>query len=322
MVPVREKNIIQVEVTNACVNECTNCSRFVGHYRQPYFMALTQVEKSIDSLSDFCGGIGIMGGEPLLHPEFTEICNFMGEKVPPDRRYLYTTGYNWDKYRRLVKKTFGRHVFFNNHSDTTQKHHPMLLGIQDVIADSGKVKRLLEDCWVERRWSASINPKGCFFCEIAAAMDVLFDGPGGHPIERDWWRKDPEDFIDQRERYCYRCGACVPFKAVRLEDSKDVVSIGNYRELVAVDSPKLRKTGLPVIYEILSEQQIEAFAESWQPWNHLGFKDKRGQGMDKYNMYGKLYGFKLRLEDMVASIGWVRKAGISIYRWLWHLKRA
>ncbi len=70
MFAVRDKRVIQIEVTNACERECTNCSRFVGHYRNTYFMKLEHEEQAIDSLLDFPGGIRIMGGEPLIHPDF------------------------------------------------------------------------------------------------------------------------------------------------------------------------------------------------------------------------------------------------------------
>ncbi|MDD2542580.1 MAG: radical SAM protein, partial [Desulfuromonadaceae bacterium] len=174
MIAIRDKRVIQIEVTNVCEHECTNCSRFVGHYRNTYFMKLEQVEKAIDSLHDFTGGIGIMGGEPLAHPDFLEICHLMKRMVSPEKRHLWTSGYNWSEYRKVVRKTFGENVHFNSHKDTTQKHHPMLLSISDIIDDKALISRLVDDCWVNRRWSASINPKGSFFCEIAAAMDVLF----------------------------------------------------------------------------------------------------------------------------------------------------
>jgi len=45
-------------------------------------------------------------------------------------------------------------------------------------------------------------------------MDLLFDGPGGYPLEKGWWNKTPQDFQDQVGRYCYQCGAALPFPPV------------------------------------------------------------------------------------------------------------
>jgi len=320
MIAVRDKRVIQIEVTNACERECTNCSRFVGHYRKTYFMKLEQVEKAIDSLLDFPGWIGIMGGEPLMHPDFPEICLLMKRMVPPERRHLWTSGYNWNMYRRVVRKTFGENVHFNNHSDTTQKHHPMLLSISDIIDDKELIRQLVDDCWVNRRWSASINPKGSFFCEIAAAMDVLFEGPGGHPMARRWWDMDSEAFRDQRERYCYRCGACVPYFPVTLEEM-DVASVSNYLRLKDVDSPKLRRKGIRLHEEELSQKQLEEFALQWQPWKHLGVLEKEGSGENEFDMYGKLYGYSLKVKKSLRSRFWTfEKAELAVGRWLWRLQ--
>ena len=321
MLAIRDKFRIQIEVTNACDNECTNCSRFTGHYRSTYFMKLEQVGKAIDSLLDFPGGIGIMGGEPLMHPEFSEICHLVRQKIPPERRHLHTSGYKWDIYSKLVRKTFGENVHFNNHSDMSQKHHPMLISISDVIDDKESIKRLVDNCWVNRKWCASINPKGSFFCEIAAAMDVLFEGPGGHPVTRGWWDKDPEAFQDQIDRYCYHCGACVPYFPVTLKE-RDVASVSNFLRLKEVGSPKLEKNGIRIHDEQLSQQQLEKFALQWQPWNHLGLMAKDGEGKTEYDLYGKLYGYSLKFRRFLRSKSWTfERTERAINTWLWRLQK-
>ncbi len=300
MIPIRDKSVIQIEVTNACVNECTNCSRFVGHYTSTYFMELEQVEQCIRSLDGYKGCIGIMGGEPLMHPDFEEICLLMRKHVPPDRRRLWTSGYNWDNYKQIIRKTFGEWVCFNDHTDRTQKHHPMLLSISDVVHDKELIGKLLDDCWVDRRWSASMNPKGVFFCEIAAAMDVLFEGSGGHPLEQGWWDKDPDEFRDQVEKYCYRCGACVPYSPVTL-DEQDVASVSNYARLKEIDSPKLREKGVRLHKEDIPKEKLEDFARQWQPWNHLGNMGTEGQGRDQYGLYDKASGYSLKIKNSIRS---------------------
>jgi hypothetical protein len=65
------------------------------------------------------------------------------------------------------------------------------------ISDSDWIA-MRDNCWWQRLLgSPSITPKGAFFCEVAAAMDMLFDGPGGWKIEKDWWKRGPEGFGDQ-----------------------------------------------------------------------------------------------------------------------------
>ena len=166
MKAVRDKHTIHIEITNACINECANCTRFVGHHKKPYYMDLETIEKALDSLEGFPHRIGIMGGEPTKHPKFIEICRLLQKKVPKEKRSLHTAGYKWDQYRSIIRKTFGAQVHLNNHKNPSQKHHPMLLAVEDVVPNREIADKLIDSCWVDQRWSASINPKGCFFVKL------------------------------------------------------------------------------------------------------------------------------------------------------------
>ena len=70
-------NTIHIEVTNACNLECANCTRFVGHHRKTFMIDMDQLRRALSSLEGFKGNIGIMGGEPTLHPKFEEICKIV-----------------------------------------------------------------------------------------------------------------------------------------------------------------------------------------------------------------------------------------------------
>ena len=39
MRPLLDMDVIQIELTNACVNQCSNCTRLVGH-AEPFFIEL------------------------------------------------------------------------------------------------------------------------------------------------------------------------------------------------------------------------------------------------------------------------------------------
>lgn len=295
MKPIYKSWLIQIEVTNACNHKCTNCSRFVGHHPKPYFMDLDTVAKAIESLEGYGGGIGIIGGEPTLHPQFREICELLQEKVPSRRCALWTDGYKWNEYKSLIQKTFGYGVSYNDHSDKTQRHQPILVAIDEVVEDKTLMWELIDRCWMQEKWSASINPKGGFFCEIAAAMDILFDGPGGYPIEKGWWNKTPKQFEDQVKRYCPRCSCALPLERPAINDPNDVVSKGNLEKLLAIQSPKALKGYVTVYNQTITREMINN--DSWKPWNYLGEK-------------------RVRKADMKVgdSIGFHRKA--KYYNWL------
>ena len=262
MKPIYAKWLIQIEITNKCNLSCSNCTSGVGHHKETFFMDLESIEKAIDSLEGYKGKIGIMGGEPTMHPQFKEICEIVQRKVPKGNACIFTSGYKWKQYKKLIFDTFGETgggngpVFYNDHKGPG-KHVPVLIAAEEVINNKKTMWDLINRCWIQECWSASINPKGAFFCEVAAMLDMVLDGPGGYPVEKGWWIKDPEQFEDQMKRYCTRCSAALPVKGVDTHESCDYVSKGNYDLLIKNGSPKALKGDVKIINKL-----SEVFGES------------------------------------------------------------
>ena len=131
---------------------------------------------------------------------------------------------------------------------------------------------LINDCWIQRRWSASITPKGGFFCEVAAALDYLFDGLGGYPIEKGWWNKTPEQFKDQVERYCPYCSAAIPMARPSSHEESDMASITNAKKLETAKSPKYLNGKIKIFNRKFSREEIEKCKKDWTPWSHRSYK--------------------------------------------------
>lgn len=280
MRPIYENTVIHVDITNACHLACANCTRAVGHHRKPYFMDLDMVRKAITSLQDFPGRIGIMGGEPCLHPKFLEILEIVREMIPDRRRReFWTSGFKWKEYREEILKTFDEdRVTYNDHSQASGRHQPLLVAIEEMVEDEELRKILINNCPFQARWSAAINPKGAFFCEIAAAQDYLFDGPGGYPIEPGWWKKDQIEFQDQIDRYCGKCSGALPMPAYsdnqggRHGPSIDVVSPKNLERLLSVGSIRAQKGNVVVRTEPFTKEEIEAHMKTWKPRQFRDFQ--------------------------------------------------
>lgn len=270
MKPIYDAWLIQIEITNACNIGCANCTRMVGHHKKPYFMDMDFIEKALDSLEGFKGGVGIMGGEPTLHPQFEEICRLLQGKNLNHKSGLWTSGYKWDFYKELIRKTFKRGVYYNDHSSPKQRHQPILIAIEELVDDKEIMWKLIDNCWVHDLWSPSINPKGAFFCEVAAALDLLFDGPGGYPVEQGWWNKTPSEFRDQVERYCPLCGGSLPFTCPSNKEANDLVTPKNYERLLRVDSPKAKAGKIEIFNKKMTNKEILYLKEKWKPWDYLG----------------------------------------------------
>ena len=296
---------IQIDITNACIHNCSNCTRLCGHHKHPFFMNWETFKRAVDSLEGFEGRIGIMGGEPTIHPEFKRFVEYVAEKfnvskefnyfISPtsnfivdrkleERNYSLTYEYdgvvaqrtqgpglfssissNYYKYYELIQDVFN-YQCLNDHSHECF-HQPVLVSRHDLKIEDDDWKKLRDNCWIQNKWSATITPKGCFFCEIAGALDMLFCGPGGWPIEKGWWKRTPEDFKDQLH-WCEICGLALNTCSRDANEEIDDVSPLLLEKLKSVDSPKLRK-GKIYLYDEQNETSDKKVRKSNYHDNNL-----------------------------------------------------
>jgi Radical SAM superfamily/4Fe-4S single cluster domain len=245
---------IQIELTSSCVLHCSNCTRFSGVRPKETFMSIEELKRAVDSLVEYSklphACVGAMGGEPLLHPDFVEFCDYAVSKIDRMKLGLWSTfpsGAKYKGYREVIARTFGN-ILLNDHSRDDILHAPVLMAAEDYFknADGTTDDRALfaavEHCWIQESWSASVNSKGAFFCEVAAALDDLFGGPGGWPVEEGWWKRVPKDFTSQMEWACRKCGAALPIERTHnSQDPRDDVSLSNLERLKAIKSRKVAR---------------------------------------------------------------------------------
>lgn len=254
MIPPRKQWCANIDVTNACPRRCSNCTRLTAHVREPFFMDLGQYEAALQAYADFpydsennpdagdppgLKRIGMMGGEPLVHPQFSELCSMLRQYVPERRHRALFTGVNLDSHPhgQLARATFG-YINQNEH-DSRCEHQPVLVAVGEVIRDDARMRSLIEACPLQRLWSCAITPKGFFFCEIAGVLDLVFQGPGGLPVTPGCWRHDLADYRDQIEQWCPRCGVCLPLAGRLDSEERDDITPGNLEALRTRGSPRV-----------------------------------------------------------------------------------
>jgi hypothetical protein len=237
-------------------------------------MTLDVLDKALDSLKDWPTRIGIIGGEPLLHSQFAECCELIQSKFPPEKMGLWTSGGKaWPKYKGLAEQTFG-FIAYNEHAPQQRKvcrHQRLTVAVKDVIKDEKYMGELIDDCWVQRTWCPTISMKGAFFCEVAGAQDMLWDGPGGYPIEPNWWRKTPEQFKDQRDRYCPNCGMCIPMERDLIECGIEKMSPSVFTKMHQHRNTRIDIGKHIEIYDKqMSIDEVETNKLTWYPGNYRG----------------------------------------------------
>lgn len=245
--PIILKECIQMEVTNVCKNRCSNCTRLVGHHKKPYHMDLDYFKDVIDQFRKYDLGmmIGFIGGEPLLHPQFVEMCEYVREYFPKAQLGLWSElPPKYQDYAGVIEKTFGA-VLPNDHSNNRIFHNPVMVSSKNLIGDD--YKKAVKGCWLQKSWSASVNPNGAFFCEVAAAIDMLLNTGTGFDVHTPWWIKKPWEYEEQIEALCSQCSVCLnltPRLDVEGVDDIDTVWYDKLKEA----SPKM-KDGKYVFYK-------------------------------------------------------------------------
>ena len=139
---------------------------------------------AVDSLQDFPGMVGMIGGEPTIHPEFEKFAEYLRKSRIGDKRFVilrepvsdmlsYIMQYlnrtdnklglwsslneGYYKHFEMINDTFPTQ-YLNDH-DNTCRHQALLMTRKELgISDEEWIKKR-DACWVQNTWSA---PKGLF----------------------------------------------------------------------------------------------------------------------------------------------------------------
>ena len=104
-----------------------------------------------------------MGGEPTLHPKFDEICAIVRKKYQDEKENFGLAVFSGQKKDVILETWDKDRIAYNEHSTPGGKHTPLLVSIDEVVEDKKLMWQMIDNCWIQSQWSASITPKGGFF---------------------------------------------------------------------------------------------------------------------------------------------------------------
>lgn len=267
-----EMDIIQIDIHNKCHLSCTHCTRLIAHQSKKWEMDLPTFEAAVKSMDGWYKPgyvLGIIAGEPTLHSQFAELSRlFAGIFGGPTNRHgrKPIRDFNAWAQERLFDRTSGRGLWtslgarFYDHMEVIMDtydhfnvntheagglHQAMLIHRDDYCEQTGtsidQWEERTDNCWVQRLWSASINDKGAYPCEVMASIDRLyFDGAHAWKVEKDWWKRTPAEFGAMRELCNYCSLAQVgPSRVDSVE--RDIVSPKNLIQLELAGSPAVKR---------------------------------------------------------------------------------
>ena len=276
MKPIYEMYIVNIDITKHCHHACPYCIRYMRHLRadKKYHISLDDFQKALDSLAEWPNQIGLCGGEPTLHPQFPEILRLVNEHKSkhPEARFQMFTAHrqNFEKYHSLIQGTLCC-VHLNEHDDHQKSvclHQPSTVAIGEVVSDKELRESLIDDCWVQRTWAPVINEKGGYFCEVAGSLATVIDGPDGFPIEPGWWDKTPEQYQEQRDFFCQRCGMALPMQRDLLGSQKEKFTPKLLAEFKRHGAPRMGGKDVEAAGYRFSASDIDINRVGWDPGNY------------------------------------------------------
>lgn len=254
---------IQIDITNQCPHRCSNCTRLCGHHKTPFFMDYETFKEAVDSLEEWNGVVGIIGGEPTIHPDFECFAKYLLEKRVKNQlkilrrptnefqKYMWhhmsdkreeakaglwsSLNYGYYRHMEIINEVFEKQLL-NDHNNACL-HQAVLMPYRELGIEDSKFIEMRDKCWVQNTWSPTITPKGAFFCEVAGTLDMTFNGPGGWKVEKGWYNRKPSEFGEQL-KWCEICSLCLNVPQRISNDGNDDITPGIYRKLIEIESPK------------------------------------------------------------------------------------
>ncbi|MDP3868528.1 hypothetical protein [Phenylobacterium sp.] len=283
-----DMDIVQIDISTKCHLKCSNCTRLIPHQTQRADMELKTFERAVQSMEGWNGPnklIGIIAGEPTLHANFEQISLRFAELWGGDNTNngkFPIKDFNDFANERLFDRSNGRGLwtslgagFYRNYEtimsvyshfntnthESAGQHQALLITRADYIAATGiselQWEQNRDNCWVQKLWSATINDKGAYFCEVAGAIDRLyFGGKHAWPVEHGWWQRQPGDFGDQLE-LCNYCALAQPGPSQLDILERDIISPQHRDILRKLGSPAIKKHNYEIFDRELHKQKRE-----------------------------------------------------------------
>lgn len=210
----------------------------------------------------------------MLHPEFEAFCGEIKKRFPREKMALWSSGpKRYQELKPLIDETFG-FIAYNEHNEEqlrTCKHQPLTIAIREAVPDAELRRKLVDDCWVQRTWCATVNHFGAYFCEVAAAQDVLLnEGKNAWPVTPDWWVKTPDEFERQVRTFCDNCGMAIPMERELIQNEAEKFSPGLLRVFREKGLRKVDESQVEVFDRQVSREEILVTIGSWKPGNYRG----------------------------------------------------
>ena len=212
---------------------CGGCSQLCGNFDkdQLWFMSVDEIRKAIDVMGKYVNKtIWIFGGEPTIHPQFSEIKNllysydgkydfiiFTNGRLHPNQPTSLDANHPerqgaWAPDRLNVRYLIDFKERYGKDGSLDKFFNPTLVAPIDVLKIKNKRyywEEAKKHCVCWNKCGTTIYNNRAYICEVAGAFDTISGEnngwdvvPGENPFD-----KTDEEIALQAEKFCYRCAA-------------------------------------------------------------------------------------------------------------------
>jgi len=201
-------NRIEIDITYDCKLRCLNCARSCSQAPEIAAMSLEQIDKFVtESISRKIKWeiIGVLGGEPMLHPDLQGILeillSYKETYSPSSYIEITTSGYGTEVKKAIAMVPNG--VTINN----THKQDPYQEKFEPFnVAPRDQCKFYLSDyrngCSTTKDCGLGLNTYGYYPCGPGGAIDRVM----GFDIGLKYLPRSHDDLFPLMEQLCQFCG--------------------------------------------------------------------------------------------------------------------
>jgi hypothetical protein len=199
---------IEIDITYSCNLTCPNCNRSCSQAPTAGRMTFEQVNVFVkESIAREVKWerIRLLGGEPTLHPQFSQIISLLISYRDTFSNNtiieVSTNGYG-KKVENIIAK-LPRGIIINNthkRSDVTPNFDTLNVAPRDL--KTYKRADYRSGCWIIRECGIGLSSSGYYPCAVAGGIDRIFGWDAG----RQNLPNDDDNMRDLMERFCSHCG--------------------------------------------------------------------------------------------------------------------
>ena len=169
---------VELEITTLCSRSCLNCDRSIRQAPSIEHMSLEQINRFVEESLDQrwrWKRMGILGGEPTLHPQFFEILDLLKEyknQFPQCRVELTTNGYGTRV--KQVLKDIPPWVEVWNSAKISNVNDFVSYNVAPIDVPLYRDKDFSRGCWITNICGLGLTRYGFYPCGAGASLDRVF----------------------------------------------------------------------------------------------------------------------------------------------------